>query len=100
MTAWKPIEPCRLTSPKLRPLRRRRAGLRGTSTSRSSSETDPTWRWDRRPGGLPYLLVSSLPMPNPDQWDRAAAHPEFQALMRATRRFVIPAVLALLAYYL
>jgi len=38
-------------------------------------------------------------MPNPDQWDRAAAHPEFQALMRAKRRFVIPAVLAFVAYY-
>jgi uncharacterized membrane protein (DUF485 family) len=37
--------------------------------------------------------------PKPDQWDHAAAHPEFQALMRAKRRFTIPAVCFFVIYY-
>jgi uncharacterized membrane protein (DUF485 family) len=36
---------------------------------------------------------------SPDQWDRAAAHPEFQALMRAKKRFVIPAFVFFVLYY-
>ena len=39
-----------------------------------------------------------MPKP-PDQWDRAAAHPEFQALMRAKKRFVIPAFVVFVIYY-
>ena len=39
-------------------------------------------------------------MPNsPDQWERAAADPEFQALMRAKRRFIIPSFIAFVLYY-
>ena len=36
---------------------------------------------------------------SPDQWDRAAAHPEFQALMRAKKRFVVPAFVFFVLYY-
>jgi uncharacterized membrane protein (DUF485 family) len=35
----------------------------------------------------------------PDQWERAAAHPEFQALMRAKKRFIVPAFLVFVIYY-
>src|SRR5712671_1405276 len=37
--------------------------------------------------------------PTPDQWDIAAAHPEFKALMRAKRRFIVPAFLIFVLYY-
>jgi uncharacterized membrane protein (DUF485 family) len=36
----------------------------------------------------------------PRQWDALAAEPDFRALLRARRRFVIPATLFFLAYYL
>jgi len=35
----------------------------------------------------------------PDRWDELAAAPEFRALVRARRRFVIPATLFFIAYY-
>jgi uncharacterized membrane protein (DUF485 family) len=35
----------------------------------------------------------------PDQWESAAAHPEFQALMRAKKRFIVPAFLIFVVYY-
>ena len=35
----------------------------------------------------------------PDQWDIAAAHPEFKALMRAKRRFIVPAFVFFVVYY-
>jgi uncharacterized membrane protein (DUF485 family) len=36
----------------------------------------------------------------PEQWDVLAAEPEFRALVRARRRFVIPATIFFVAYYL
>jgi uncharacterized membrane protein (DUF485 family) len=36
----------------------------------------------------------------PAQWDALAAEPEFRALVRARRRFVIPATIFFIAYYL
>jgi uncharacterized membrane protein (DUF485 family) len=36
----------------------------------------------------------------PEQWDALAAEPEFRALVRARRRFVIPATIFFIAYYL
>ena len=36
---------------------------------------------------------------SPDQWDRAAAHPEFLALMRAKKRFTVPAFVFFVVYY-
>jgi uncharacterized membrane protein (DUF485 family) len=36
---------------------------------------------------------------SPDQWDRAAAHPEFQELMRAKKRFIVPAFVVFVVYY-
>jgi uncharacterized membrane protein (DUF485 family) len=38
-------------------------------------------------------------MPEPTDWDVVAANPEFQALMRAKRRFIIPATIAFILYY-
>lgn len=35
----------------------------------------------------------------PDQWDRAASHPEFQALMRAKKRFIVPTFVFFVVYY-
>ena len=44
--------------------------------------------------------VSSLFMPQPpDQWQLAAAHPEFRALLRAKKRFIVPATVAFVVYY-
>jgi uncharacterized membrane protein (DUF485 family) len=34
-----------------------------------------------------------------DHWETAAAHPEFLALMRAKRRFIVPAFLTFVIYY-
>ncbi len=36
----------------------------------------------------------------PEQWDALAAEPEFRALVRARRRFVVPATIFFIAYYL
>jgi uncharacterized membrane protein (DUF485 family) len=36
----------------------------------------------------------------PRQWDALAAAPEFRALLRARRRFIVPATLFFIAYYL
>jgi uncharacterized membrane protein (DUF485 family) len=36
----------------------------------------------------------------PRQWDALAAQPEFRALVKARRRFVIPATLFFIVYYL
>ena len=36
---------------------------------------------------------------SPDQWERAAAHPEFRALMRAKKRFIVPATIAFVVCY-
>jgi uncharacterized membrane protein (DUF485 family) len=38
-------------------------------------------------------------MLKPTDWDVVAANPEFQALMRAKRRFIIPATIAFIVYY-
>jgi uncharacterized membrane protein (DUF485 family) len=35
----------------------------------------------------------------PDQWEMADAHPEFKALMRAKKRFIVPAVAVFVTYY-
>ena len=35
-----------------------------------------------------------------EQWDALAAEPEFQALVRARRRFVVPATLFFIVFYL
>ena len=35
----------------------------------------------------------------PDQWETAAAHPEFRALLRAKKRFIVPATIAFVVYY-
>ena len=35
----------------------------------------------------------------PDQWEIAAAHPEFRALLRAKKRFIVPATVAFIVYY-
>jgi uncharacterized membrane protein (DUF485 family) len=37
---------------------------------------------------------------NPTPWDALAAEPEFRALLRSRRRFVIPATIFFIAYYL
>jgi uncharacterized membrane protein (DUF485 family) len=34
-----------------------------------------------------------------DPWEIASAHPEFRALMRAKRRFIVPAFAVFLIYY-
>jgi uncharacterized membrane protein (DUF485 family) len=34
-----------------------------------------------------------------DQWEIASAHPEFKALMRAKRRFIVPAFIFFVVYY-
>jgi uncharacterized membrane protein (DUF485 family) len=36
---------------------------------------------------------------SPGQWEKAAAHPEFRALLRAKKRFIVPATIAFAAYY-
>ena len=36
----------------------------------------------------------------PEQWEALAAEPEFRALLAARRRFVIPATVFFIAYYL
>ena len=36
----------------------------------------------------------------PDEWDALAADPEFQALLRARRRFIVPATLFFIVFYL
>jgi uncharacterized membrane protein (DUF485 family) len=36
----------------------------------------------------------------PTQWESLAAEPEFQALVRSRRRFVVPATIFFIAYYL
>lgn len=36
----------------------------------------------------------------PDEWDALATSPEFRALIRARKRFVVPATLFFVAYYL
>jgi uncharacterized membrane protein (DUF485 family) len=36
----------------------------------------------------------------PTQWESLAAEPEFRALVRSRRRFVIPATIFFIAYYL
>src|SRR4051812_35772217 len=36
---------------------------------------------------------------SPDRWEAAAAHPEFQALMRAKRRFIVPVFVFFVLYY-
>jgi uncharacterized membrane protein (DUF485 family) len=36
----------------------------------------------------------------PTPWDELAAEPEFRALLRSRRRFIIPATLFFIAYYL
>jgi uncharacterized membrane protein (DUF485 family) len=36
----------------------------------------------------------------PTRWEALAAQPEFQALLRSRRRFVIPATIFFIAYYL
>jgi uncharacterized membrane protein (DUF485 family) len=36
----------------------------------------------------------------PTQWEALAAEPEFRALLRSRRRFVIPATIFFIAYYL
>ena len=38
-------------------------------------------------------------METPTDWDVVAANPEFRALMRAKRRFIVPATLAFIVYY-
>jgi uncharacterized membrane protein (DUF485 family) len=38
--------------------------------------------------------------PKPTRWEDLAAEPEFRALQRARRRFVIPATIFFIAYYL
>jgi len=38
-------------------------------------------------------------MPKPTGWDVVAANPEFKALMRAKKRFVVPATIFFVAYY-
>ena len=38
-------------------------------------------------------------MPPPTDWDVVAANPEFRALMRAKKRFIIPATIAFIVYY-
>jgi len=37
---------------------------------------------------------------SPQEWDALAADPEFQALVRARRRFIIPATIFFIAFYL
>jgi uncharacterized membrane protein (DUF485 family) len=37
---------------------------------------------------------------NPTPWDALAAEPEFRGLVRSRRRFVIPATIFFIAYYL
>lgn len=36
----------------------------------------------------------------PDEWDALAADPEFQALLRARRRFIVPATIFFIVFYL
>src|SRR5512140_186636 len=38
-------------------------------------------------------------MLKPTDWDVVAANPEFKALMRAKRRFIVPATIAFIVYY-
>lgn len=38
-------------------------------------------------------------MLKPTDWDVVAANPEFKALMRAKKRFIIPATIAFVLYY-
>ena len=38
-------------------------------------------------------------MRQPTDWDVVAANPEFKALMRAKKRFIIPATIFFVAYY-
>src|SRR6266496_2407328 len=38
-------------------------------------------------------------MLNPTDWDVVATNPEFKALMRAKKRFIIPATIAFVLYY-
>lgn len=40
------------------------------------------------------------PQITPAEWDALAADPEFRALMRGRKRFVVPATIVFLAYYL
>ena len=41
-----------------------------------------------------------MPHVKPSRWDELAAEPEFRALVRSRRRFVIPATVFFIAYYL
>jgi uncharacterized membrane protein (DUF485 family) len=45
------------------------------------------------------VLVQHRPI-SPEQWDALAAEPEFRSLVAARRRFVIPATLFFIVYYL
>ena len=38
-------------------------------------------------------------MLKPTDWDVVAANPEFKALMRAKKRFIVPATIAFVVYY-
>src|SRR5689334_5796702 len=46
-----------------------------------------------------HFAISSLLMRQPTDWDVVAANPEFKALMRAKKRFIIPATIFFVAYY-
>jgi uncharacterized membrane protein (DUF485 family) len=38
-------------------------------------------------------------MPPPTDWDVVAANPEFRELLRAKKRFIVPATIAFIVYY-
>ena len=38
-------------------------------------------------------------MQTPTDWDVVAANPEFRALLRAKKRFIVPATIAFIVYY-
>ena len=43
--------------------------------------------------------MPEMQKPAPDQWEIASAHPEFKALMRAKKRFIVPACATFVVYY-
>ena len=43
--------------------------------------------------------MPDIQKPAPDQWEIASAHPEFKALLRAKKRFIVPAFIIFVLYY-
>ncbi|MBV8372334.1 MAG: DUF485 domain-containing protein [Candidatus Eremiobacteraeota bacterium] len=79
---------------------RRDHGLRGRPRDRGAHRRrHPPLAGNLSPQQKTWVLVQHRPI-TPEQWDALAAEPEFRMLVNARRRFVIPATLFFIVYYL